>query len=229
MVMEFSSINRLDLTEQTYRLLRERILIRQIRPGEKILVEEIARGLGVSRTPVVNALKVLQSDGLVEVVPRRGTFVTEITARDIAELFEVRLMIELYAIHQVYQSHRIGDLLEELRQPFERMSSSVTEEDYVDYDTFISGDHDLHALLVKAVGNQRLSHIYSDLNIHMQIARMHYLNTVEKAREAQAEHKALISALENRDLESLKNAVTVHINNVKERMLELLQEGGGRL
>ncbi len=58
-------------------------------------VDAVARGLGVSRTPVVNALKLLENDGLVEIHPRRGTFVTELTARDVADLFEIRQMIEL--------------------------------------------------------------------------------------------------------------------------------------
>lgn len=87
MVIEYPYITHLDLTEQTYRFLKDRILRREINPGEKILVEEIARGLRVSRTPVVNALKMLESDGLVEILPRRGTFVTHLNARDVAELF----------------------------------------------------------------------------------------------------------------------------------------------
>jgi GntR family transcriptional regulator of vanillate catabolism len=69
---EYPSLNRLDLTEQTYRILREWILKRQIKPGEKISVEAIASGLGVSRAAVVNALKLLETDGLVEIQPRRG-------------------------------------------------------------------------------------------------------------------------------------------------------------
>ena len=84
----FPTLNHMDLTTQTYRILREQISQRQLKPGQKIAIETIANSLGVSRTPVINALKFLESDGLVEILPGGGTFVTEQTARDIKELFE---------------------------------------------------------------------------------------------------------------------------------------------
>lgn len=226
---EYPPIYHLDLTEQTYRVLRDQILKRQTKPGEKLSVEEIASALGVSRTPVVNALKLLEVDGLVEILPRRGTFVTQITARDVAELFDVRLMIELFAADQVFTQGKVEQLLEDIHEPLVHMQGAISDESYVDYDTYITSDRDLHAQLVKKVGNRRLSSIYAGLNVHMQVARAHYLDTVEKAQQAQVEHEAMVTALENKDVESLKRALTDHITNVKERMLSLLEERGETL
>lgn len=221
---EYPPIYHLDLTEQTYQVLRDQILKRQTRPGEKLSVEDIASALGVSRTPVVNALKLLEADGLVEILPRRGTFVTKITARDVAELFDVRLMIELYAADQVFRQGKVEQLLADIHEPLIHMQGAISEENYVDYDTYITSDRDLHALLVKKVGNQRLTNIYAGLNIHMQVARAHYLDTVEKAQQAQVEHEAMVTALKNKDVDGFKKALSSHITHVKERMLALLEE-----
>ena len=224
---EYPPLNRLDLTEQTYRILRDWILKRKIKPGEKISVEAIANGLGVSRTPVVNALKLLETDGLVEIQPRRGTFATQVTARDVAELFEIRLLIELYAAEKMYSAGKFHRFWEEARQLVQQMKAAIAEGEYVDYETFITSDRDLHTRLVEELENNRLASIYYDLNIHMQVARAHYLDTVENAHQAQKEHEAMLEALQNDDLEGLKHAMREHITNVKTRFLALLEEHGG--
>ncbi|OGO41075.1 MAG: hypothetical protein A2W36_02975 [Chloroflexi bacterium RBG_16_58_14] len=226
---EYPSLNRLDLTEQTYRVLREWILKRQIKPGEKISVEAIASGLGVSRTPVVNALKLLETDGLVEIHPRRGTFVTEVTARDIAELFEIRLLIELHAADVLFERAKSSEFLERIKPALNQMKAAISEDEYMDYEAFITNDRDLHTMLVEMLDNRRLLSIYNDLNVHMRIARAHYLNTVENALQAQKEHEAMFEALANQDLDSLKKELCFHITTVKQRILELLEERGGHL
>jgi len=229
MVIEYPSIKHLDLTEQTYRFLKDRILKREIQPGGKISVEEVARGLGVSRTPVVNALKMLEIDGLVEIMPRRGTFVTHLTARDVAELFEIRLIIELHAAEQVFYEGKITLFLDAIERPMLQMQGAIAEGDYVDYEAFISGDRDMHMNLVRFLNNRRLIQIYSDLNVHMQVARVHYLDTVENALQAQREHEAMLNAINARDLNALKKDLSDHINNVRGRILTLLEERGGKI
>jgi DNA-binding GntR family transcriptional regulator len=229
MVIEYPSINHLDLTEQTYRFLKDRILQREIRPGEKISVEDVARGLGVSRTPVVNALKILESDGLVEIQPRRGTFVTHLTAKDVADLFEIRLLIELHAARRIFQENTVDKFLEQIEEPMSRMQGAMADDDYIDYESFISGDRDLHMNLVRFLDNYKLVQIYTDLNVHMQVARAHYLDTVENAVQAQREHEAMLLAIKTRNLDGLEKALTEHILNVKGRILIMLEERGGQL
>jgi len=229
MGVEYPYLNHLDLTEQTYRILREQILRRQLQPGERISVEDVAQGIGVSRTPVVNALQKLETDGLVEIRPRRGTFVTQLTARDVADLFEVRLLIELHAAEQVFKNGKVDEVLADIQEPIQHMQSAITEDEYIDYELFISSDRDLHTRLVRVINNRRLNHIYNELNVHMRVARAHYLNTVENAHQAHVEHVAMVKALENHDLESLKKALEDHINNVSERILDILDERGGKL
>ena len=227
--MDYPTLNRLDLTEQTYRILREQILKQDLQPGDKVSVDTVARGLGVSRTPVVNALKLLENDGLVEIHPRRGTFVTELTAHDVADLFEIRHMIELYAAEQIFKSERYAEVLHQVQSILERMRNDISEGEYADYDAFISEDRDLHITIVQAMNNRRLLDIYSDLNIHMQVTRAHYLDTIENAIEAQKDHEAMVEAIANRDINALKSALTAHLETVRTRILEVLEQRGGQL
>jgi DNA-binding GntR family transcriptional regulator len=99
----------------------------------------------------------------------------------------------------------------------------------MDYDAFIASDRDLHTKLVEVLDNRRLINIYHDLNVHMRVARAHYLNTVENAMQAQKEHEAMLHAIQNNDLEGLKDALKAHINHVTLRIQGLLEERGGRL
>lgn len=218
-----------DLTEQTYKVLKDRILRRQSRPGEKISVDEVAQKLGVSRTPVTDALKRLAGEGLVEIVPRRGTFVTELTTRDVTELFDIRMMTELYAAEVVLASGRVEQFLQEIKELMADMEQAVVNDDYGDYEAFIASDRDLHLTLVRLTGNQHLFRIYSGMNVHMQVARAHYLNSVEEARQAQREHETIVDAFRRRNLEEAKDALRAHISHVKARILEILDEQGGSL
>ncbi len=225
----YAPLERTDLTEQTYQVLKEKILLRQITPGERIAVDDVARGLGVSRTPVTDALKRLAGEGLVEIVPRRGTFVSGLTAREVDEWFDIRLMIELHAADQLLRRGETGNFLRSVQDPIERMRHSVRQDSYNDYTTFMDGDRDFHHLLVSSMGNEHLTRIYTDLNVHIQVARAHHLNSVENPRQVQEEHDAILEAFESGEAEAVRQALSRHIINVKSRILELLEARGGRL
>jgi DNA-binding GntR family transcriptional regulator len=109
------------------------------------------------------------------------------------------------------------------------MRNAISEEEYADYDAFISEDRDLHTTIVRAINNRRLLDIYSDLNIHMQVTRAHYLDTIENALEAQKDHEAMVEAIANRDINALKSALAIHLETVRTRILKLLEERGGQL
>jgi DNA-binding GntR family transcriptional regulator len=228
-VSAYPPLHHLDLSEQTYAVLRDRILRRDLKPGEKIAVEEVASGLRVSRTPVTDALKRLAAEGLVDIHPRRGTFVTEFTARDVAELFEIRQLVELHAVAEVFAKGAVAEFLAVCAEPLERMEQAIHGHDYIDYDRFISGDRDFHVALVNQTENRRLMEMYRSLNVHMQVTRAHYLSVVENGRQAQLEHAAIVAAFRLGDEAQVRRAVTLHIQNVKVRILELLNRHGGRI
>jgi DNA-binding GntR family transcriptional regulator len=225
----YSPLVHTDLTEQTYQVLKDKILRRDLLPGQKICVDEVARALGVSRTPVNGALKRLGADGLVEILPRRGTFVSGLTAQEVDDWFDVRLMIELFAAECVLSRAEVDEFLAQIEEPMDRMQRAINHHGYRDYMTFMDADRDLHYFLVNATRNDRLASIYAQLNVHMQVARAHYVNGVEDPDQAQAEHEAIAQAFREQDPELVKQAIVSHITNVKSRILELLQARGGQL
>ena len=183
----------------------------------------------VSRTPVTSALQRLATEGLVEIIPQRGTFITELTPRDVAELFDIRLMIELYAAEQILKSARVPQFLGKVKEAMERMGQAMGDDDYRDYEGFIDGDRDLHLALVTFTDNQRLTRLYEDLHVHIQVARAHYIDSVERARQAYREHEAIVQAFRDQNPEMVRAALCQHIETVKARILDILNQPGAKL
>lgn len=225
----YPTLDRTDLTQQTYKVLKDRILRRQLKPKERINVDEVAQRLGVSRTPVTDALKRLAVEGLVDIQPRRGTFVSSLTAEDVAELFDVRAVIELYAAKRLLRDGKSEEYLRRIQLPMEQMRQASASGDYRDYPAFMDGDRDFHVTLVDLAGNSRLSSLYARLNVHIQVSRAHYLNTVQDAMQALHEHDLIIEAFRAKDAKAVERCLEIHINNVKNRILELLEATGGEL
>ena len=222
-------LEKLDLTTQTYRILRDKILKRDFKSGAKISVDQVVESLGVSRTPVTTALQRLAKEGLVEIIPQRGTFVTELTTRDVSELFDIRLMIELHAAEHVLETGKIARFIDDTQSSMAGMRQAMVNDDYGDYETFVAHDRDLHLALVKCTDNQRLTDLYSEMNVHIQVARAHYLDTVEKARQGYMEHEDILEAFRGGQSNQVQQALRNHIQTVKERILEILDRYGGKI
>jgi DNA-binding GntR family transcriptional regulator len=216
-----------DLTEQTYRLLRDRILRREMKAGAKISVDAIADRLGVSRTPVTDALKRLAADGLVEIASRRGTFVSGISSRDAAEMFDIRSMIELHATDAALASGRGPVALSGMQAPFQGMNDANAGDRYQDYEAFIDQDRLFHRAIVAALGNRQLLRLYDGINVHMYVARAHFVTSVEPARVAQTEHRAIRAAFLAGDAAVARDALAAHITGVRDRVVEIIDRHGG--
>src|SRR5690606_21146866 len=197
------------VTDTVYQMLRERIVEQRFLPGSKINVEEIAKQLDVSRTPVHEALTILANDGLVEVRPRRGPFVTEFTIRDYEESLDIRRALEVLACETVVV-HATGEDIADLEHLVREMESSVVN---ATDSTEAARTHDamnleFHNRLVNLSRNRRLIATYGDLRAHIKIARAHVDATGWQSRvpvETQ-EHLNIIEALAARDVVALKTA-----------------------
>jgi DNA-binding GntR family transcriptional regulator len=224
----YQPLTYVDLTEQTYRVLKDKILRGELKPGTQISVPTTAVALGVSRTPVNDALKRLANDGLVEIVARQGTFVTQLTSRDVAEIFDMRLMIELHAAEVVFEKQGVEHLLTVLHLPMSCMEQSIEGNGFRDHEMFSVNDQEFHTALIKATGNNRLLRTYTQLHANTHGARIHYIADGD-ARETQNEHRAIVAALQNGSVSEVKVALGTHISRVKHKILEVLDERGGKL
>ena len=222
----FERIEHTDLAELTYRAIRKRILARELRTGEQIRLDTVASMLGVSRTPVVDALKRLESEGLVEIRARRGCFVRALMATDIQEVFEVREAIELFSIRAAIRGGRHVALADTLDGITLRMVGHTSGDAFDDYDQFIEWDRAFHVALVGASGNGRMQELYRNLHVHLHIMRVHYFRELEAASRVNADHAAILSAIRAGRLSAAERAMSAHLAAICGRATTHLREGG---
>ena len=207
------------ISETAYEILRERVVSKQFVPGQRLDLDAIEGQLGISRTPLKEALLRLEMEGLVVVVPRSGTYVTDPSPEDIAESFDVRRVLEVYAVELVVQEASDEDI-SELRAIVQSLGELAAAEDRdAIYPRYLALDHQLHQQLVTLAGNQRLCQAYARENVHSQMARVRYRRSERELDLAQEEHQRLMAALETRDAEHAKAEMDVHLRRAKRSLL----------
>lgn len=177
----------------------------------------------MSRTPVIDALKRLASDGLVEIRARRGCFVRELTAADIREIFEIREATELFAIRQVVRAGRYLALAAELEAAEIEMERHIEGDAYADYDRFIHWDQVFHRSIVAAAGNARLSEIYANLHVHLHIIRSHNLDVLRAGSQVASDHRLILEAIRAGDADAAEEAAYRHLAPIRDKMVANLQ------
>jgi DNA-binding GntR family transcriptional regulator len=206
-------------SDSVFDVLRESILTRVFSPGDRLDVRALADQLGVSPTPVKDAINRLASEGLIDVRPRSGTFVAEITPDAVAETFEIRRALECLAAETLAER-----LTPELLQRFTRVMDELERPIKTDADRtkHERANVALHALIVEGAGNRRLQEIYKSLNAHLTIARIHSRRRPDAARleQEQREHRAILSAIQLRDTEGLVQLLGQHIRRAGRALVD---------
>ncbi|HXN21725.1 MAG TPA: GntR family transcriptional regulator [Candidatus Dormibacteraeota bacterium] len=217
-MVELSQIKRERAADSIYEALRHAILNHVFQSGERLDVRLLARKFDVSATPVKSAIQMLVTVGLVEIKPRSGTFVARLTARDVAETFDLRRALECLAAESAV--HNVTDnALRHLSDLIDKMRGSLRTEDHSKYNT------DFHRTLIRLSGNHKLLGVYDALHAHIRIARIHSSQESWHARlpYEQEEHVEILDALRKRDAPGMIRALTKHINRAKEVLLESLK------
>ena len=219
------------VTDTVYQVLRERIVEQQFLPGSKIHVDEIARQLDVSRTPVHEALSMLAADGLVEVRPRRGTYVTEFTTTDYTETLDIRRSLEVLACETAVGNATDEDIAE-LQALVDGMPETV-EKAATPADAARVHDAqnlEFHLKLVGLSGNRRLIDLYADLRAHLKIARAHVDATewLSRVADETREHQEIVKALAGRDVDALKAALDAHLRRSAASLIDDITRAEGR-
>lgn len=225
----FEPLRHADLGEQTYAAIRRRILRRELETGQQIPIDIVAAELGVSRTPVLDAMKRLAAEGLVEIRARRGCYVRALTTDDIGEIFGVREAIELHGVRVAIREGRHGALADTLATACEAMEAATAGDVYVDYDLFTEWDRAFHRAIVTASRNRRLEELYGNLHVHLHIMRVHYFRELEAAIRIKADHRAILDAVRAGDLAAAEAAMSAHIFVTRDRIVANLADDGGRL
>jgi GntR family transcriptional regulator, rspAB operon transcriptional repressor len=212
---------RANLNDVVYETIKQRLVRRELGPGEKVSLHELATALGVSRSPVHHALTRLVAEGLLTVKSRRGYYVTALTEAAVAEGYEVRLALELQAAEAAVG--RIGrDELRRFRELHEATAAAVS---HAEWDTANAAFHEYQ---VDLAANGLLSRFYRDLsvNLMMQVIRG---GKLEGGSYLPTEHAAIVDAFEAGDVDAAHGAIRAHIATGRRIALDALEASGGVL
>lgn len=205
-------IEQKDLSYPVYLAIRDMILKGELTPGEKLLQEKLALQLGVSRTPLLKALQMLEYDYLVESIPRRGMFVKKLSLSDMIDIYDVREGIECVAVRLV--SERITpeglNQLKALWKPYLSMKN-------IDQKAYRKTDERFHSMILELSRNQLLQKTYSKSLVE---ARVIQLGLQRPPEETLREHLALIEQIEKGNAEQAELIMKGHIRQSKEIMIQ---------
>ena len=197
------------LVEMTGRRLRTEILSGELKPGQRLVEEQIRRRFAISRAPLREALRTLENQGLVEHLPRRGARVTELSADDVNQLFELRSLLERHAAEQMFPLTG-SDPLHEVRCRLEEMRSAADRDDDLAKD---DAHRAFHGAVVSLARNRQLDLTIAPILLQLQRPMAINLRRETSARGAVAgirRHRLLVEALESDDVTTFLAALHDH-------------------
>jgi len=195
------------LYEEVAELLRQRIFRRELEPGSWIDEMKLAEEYGISRTPLREALKVLAAEGLVTMKVRRGAYVTEVSDRDLSEVYHLLSLLESDAAGVVAQKATETEL-KELKALHGELEAAVK-----DRDRFFAVNERFHMRLLEIAGNRWRNQMVADLRKVMKLNRHQSLLKAGRVRESLSEHRAVMEALAKRDASAAVLRMQEHFRN----------------
>jgi DNA-binding GntR family transcriptional regulator len=208
------------LREVVFESLREAIIGGRLKPGERLMEAQLAEELGVSRTPVREAIRKLELEGFVAMLPRKGAYVAGISLKDIVDVFEIRGALEALAAGLAAERITEGEL-----DQMERCLLQASEAgDRENLSAFVAVDTGFHELIYRASRNQRLFQIVTLLQEQVQRFRTVSLSQPGRFKDATEEHRQIIEAISERNVELAQNLAKEHIENAEQSMLQSLKE-----
>ena len=211
-MINFDIQNHRPLREIVYEELKAQILKGDIKPGTRMMEVELAEVLGVSRTPVREAIRKLEKEGLVKIEPRRGAYASELSVKDMVDILEVRQSMEGLAAY--YCAQRINDEQKEQLRDYALAFNEAVEEGV--YEDMISYDTKFHHLIVECCDNDILVHMVEQLQELVLRFRYLYYSDFKRAEQMPAEHHEIFEAVASGDAERAREAAALHINRLND-------------
>lgn len=210
------------LRDVVFRTLRKGILHGDLKPGERLMEIQLANRLGVSRTPVREAIRMLELEGLVINSPHKGAQVARITEKDLQDVLEVREGLEELAVKLACE--RITEQeLQELYEASRRFEKLTWEKDS-SITLLGEADEDFHAIIYRASGNRRLVQLINNLREQMFRYRVEYLKDEDNLASLIREHDELWSSLKRRDINGARRNMRMHIDRQMDAIREMIAD-----
>ncbi len=210
----------LPLRDVVFNTLRDAILTGKLVPGERLMENQLAEKLGVSRTPIREALRMLELENLVELVPRKGAQVLDMSEKDIVNVLEVRCVLEGLGAALACKKMKEEELrkLKETEREFEKASETEDNEAIADI------DEKFHDIMFASTENDKLIQIFNNLRIQLYRYRMAHVKLESSKATIITHHRGIIKAIENRLPEEGSKVAQEHIKYHAEFILHALKK-----
>lgn len=212
----------LPLRDVVFKTLRQAILTGELKSGERLMEIHLADKLGVSRTPVREAIRMLELEGLVTMVPRRGAEVSRISQQDISDVLEVRESLDALAVRLACDriTEEEGEKLKGAENAFERAVASG------DLTAVAMADVDFHDIIVDASKNKRLVQMVNNLAERVYRYRLEYIKDIGNHENLIREHNLILECILKHDASLAEDAIRKHVKNQEKSIIRSLNDGG---
>lgn len=204
------------LRDVVFENLREAILEGKLTPGQRLMEVQLAEQLGVSRTPVREAIRKLELEGLVVMLPRKGAYVANMSLKDILDVLEIRASLEGLAASLAAERISPEDIkeLEKIANEFEEST------EHADVETLLRKDVEFHECIFKAANNKKLHQLITSLWEQVYRFRVTYISDYDSSVNIINEHKLILQAIKDGDVDVAKKYATEHIEKAEQFMIE---------
>ncbi|MGN0169914.1 MAG: GntR family transcriptional regulator [Lachnospiraceae bacterium] len=210
--LELVKNDSLPLRDVVYQTLRNAILNGELKPGERLMEMKLAGKLGVSRTPVREAIRMLEQEGLALTIPRRGAQVAKMTQKDMEDVYVIRRCLEQLAVKYI-SGHLTPGQVADMRYAEKVFEEAVADGDPSEIE---QKDWEFHATIFEATGNQRLVSIMMTLQEQLSRYRWAQWQDGAQLRKLIQEHRGIVDALKRGEQEEGLQAVLVHLDSQEE-------------
>ena len=209
----------LPLRDVVFNTLRQAILTGELKPGERLMEIHLANKLGVSRTPIREAIRKLELEGLVTMIPRRGAEVAQITEKGMNDVLEVRRAMDALCV-ELACDRITPEELEQLREACDGFEAAVKTKDVK---KIAQADVALHDIIVQATGNQRLIQLVNNLSEQMYRYRFEYIKDSSQHERLVEEHRIIYQSIVQKDKETASQAAKTHIDNQERSIIRQIR------
>ena len=213
-------IQYMPLRDVVFKTLREQILTGELKPGERLMEVSLAKRLGVSRTPIREAIRKLELEGLAVTEPRRGAVVAMMTEKDMEDVLQVRRALEDLAVQIACEQISIPEI-RELESAMAEFEHNTQGDDLA---SIVAADVRFHDIIYNATGNARLVLLMGNFSEQMFRYRVEYLKERDNYPVLIEEHRGIVDGLKRRDMELVTEIMRRHVTNQAVEMKRIIRE-----
>lgn len=204
---------------QVASIIKQAVISGELRPGIRLREAELSESLGVSRSPIREAFRILESEGLVQISPNKGVSVTQLTEKDLREIYELRILLEVHGLRQACKN-MAEEHFKGLEILIGEMEKRIKSKDYIGY---FKTSHEFHEFYMKQCENERLFNLFTILKNTILAVQIFAYSYPKHSTDSMKEHRKVFSALLKRDPDSAEAYLREHLESGYERAKRFLK------